>query len=143
LQQALDRWGVSWVFTKTDEARDLFAETTGEPGLPVGKYHAFRTASSSSRFLVGSGRLAANINRLELTDVQADNGMVVLKYRYHPAWKTDSGEAVVRHSIPEDPSGFLAIENPGREVTLRFDPAAIFGAAWPDDTSHPTDERTE
>ena len=133
LRSTLERWGVTWVFVQTDDARQLIEAATGDPGESVGPYQAFQVPSASpSRFLVGRGRLTAKVNRIELTDLEPQDGLIVLRYRYHPAWRTDSGETVLRYPVPEDQTGFLALEAPSRDVTLHFDPASIFGATWPE-----------
>jgi hypothetical protein len=129
----MNRWGVTWVFVQTNEAHALLAAVTGASSVTVGEYRAFQVPSAStSRFLVGRGRVAAQVNRFDLSDVEADNGLIVLRYRYHPAWRSDSGQPVRRYPIPEDNTGFIAMENPGRNVTLRFDPAGMLRASWPD-----------
>jgi MFS family permease len=140
LRGALDRWGISWSFTKTEEARVLFEATTGQPGDPVGKYHAFRVTEPVSRFLIGGGQVSAGINRLRLTGLKPDDGLVVLRYRYHPAWKASPGVVLEPYPIPEDPVGFLALEDPPPDVTLDFSPRDMLFAPWPT-TNGPVDGR--
>ncbi len=133
LRASLERWGVTWVFVQTDEADKLLSAATGVPSVAVGGYRALKVpTASTSRFMVGRGRVAAKVNRLDLSDVEPENGIVVLRYRYHPAWRSDSGERVLRYPIPEDTKGFIALANPPRNLTLHFDPAAMLQASWPD-----------
>ncbi len=131
LRSALDRWGISWVFTRSEEAAPLIATATRSQGVRVGDYTAFRTLSRPSRFLAGHGTVTARVNRIDLTNLVAEDGLVVLRYRYHPAWKTTSGVSLERYGIPEDPRGFLALRNPPREVSLRFDAWGMLTATWP------------
>lgn len=132
LRGALDRWGISWVFTKTEEARLLFEATTGRPGDPIGKYHAFRIGPPVDRFLIGEGEVAAVINRLQLTGLRADGGLVVLRYRYHPAWSAAPEIAIEPYPIPEDKIGFLALRDPPSRATLSFSPGEMLSASWPE-----------
>jgi hypothetical protein len=133
LGASLERWGVSWVFVQTDEAHELLAATTGVPSVSVGPYRAFQLPlASTSRFLIGRGQVAAKVNRLNLSDIEAENGLVVLRYRFHPAWRASGGESILRYPIPEDIVGFIAVKNPGRNLTLHFDPRAMLRAPWPD-----------
>lgn len=131
LRTALDRWGIAWVFTRTEAAERLVAAATDSPGMPVGDYRAFRALSRPSRFLVGQGAVTAKVNRIDLTNLVAEDGLVVLRYRYHPAWETTSGVRIERYEIPEDPRGFLAVRNPPPEVSLRFDAWGMLTAKWP------------
>jgi hypothetical protein len=133
LLSSVKRWGISWVFTRTKEARKLFEKTISTPGKAVGKYHAFHVPGSHSRFLVGQGTISAKVNRLELTELLPKDGLIVLRYRYHPAWRTSMGLPVHQYPIPEDPTGFIALKNPSDNVTLYFDPYLMLRAPWPED----------
>ena len=130
LRSALDRWGISWVFTRREEVEPLIAMATHSQGVRVGDYTAFRALSRPSRFLAGRGTVTAKVNRIDLTNLVAEDGLVVLRYRYHPAWKTTSGMSIERYEIPEDPRGFLALKNPPPEVSLRFDAWGMLTAKW-------------
>ncbi len=88
LAPALRRWGIAWVFTRTEEARQLVHRSLGIDGTKVGRYHAFQVAGEDDRFLIGSGKVRAAVNRLELENLHPVDGLVVLRYRFHPAWKT-------------------------------------------------------
>ena len=80
----------------------------------------------------GKGEVTAGINRLELAELRPDQGLVVLRYRYHPAWNAPPGVVLEPHPIPEDAVGFLALRDPPPSVTLRFSPRDMLFAAWPD-----------
>ena len=136
LRGTLGRWGVSWAFVFTPRAVELFTEATGEAGRKVGRYRAFRIGAPATRFLVGGGHLTANVNRIELSDLVPEDGCVILRYRYHPAWETTSGLTVHQHPVPEDPSGFIALKDPPPAVTLRFRPWRMLRAPWPSTSRH-------
>ena len=145
LRSTLQRWGVTWVFTRYKEAHALFRVALGQPEQNVGDYLAFRlacpceahdetsplTSGCVTRFLKGKGRVGATVNRFDLTDLVSDGGMVVLRYRFHPAWKTDTGIPVLQYPMPEDPVGFIALRNPPEAVSLIFDSWAMLKAEWP------------
>ena len=114
------------------------ASATRSQGVRVGDYTAFRTLTRPSRFLAGRGSVRATLNRIDLTDLVAEDGLVVLRYRYHPAWTTTSGTTIERFEVPEDPRGFLALRNPPPEVRLRFDSWGMLTATWPPESfEHP------
>jgi hypothetical protein len=139
LNQAVLRWGVSWAFTCTPDAARLFEAATGKPGEDVGEYRAFRFPSVSSRFEKGQGLVSAKVNRLELDDLRSKDGLVVLRYRYHPAWQAENGEPVLRFPVPEDPAGFIALRNPPGQVHLNFKPWSVFRTTWPPAIETPLD----
>ena len=135
LQPTLARWGVSWVFTRTEEADTLFARTLGEPHEEVGKFLVFRVPADPGRFLVGRGDVQAEVNRFDLSELQPENGIIVLRYRYHPGWESADGSTEIeRVHVPEDPAGFIGLRNPPEDLTLTFDPLAMLHAEWPQQT---------
>lgn len=136
LRSALDRWGVSWVFTRTEQARELLLATTSKPGIAVADFTAFQFSIDAGRFLAGNGIIEASVNRIELRRLEPEDGRVVLRYRYHPAWRGPPGLVLEPYPVPEDPAGFIAIRTPPIDVTLRFDPALMLTAQWPDSTLH-------
>jgi hypothetical protein len=131
LRRALERWGVSWVFTDSEQGARLVAVSCDDAGEPIGVYRAFRVPGWPGRFLVGTGEVVPAVNRMELSGLNAAHGLVVLRYRYHPAWRASGGVAVERYPVPEDPTGFIALRNPPGAVTLRFDAVGMFSARWP------------
>jgi hypothetical protein len=147
LRAALERWGITWAFVHTPEAVELFEATTGKPPERVGLFRAFRVQQSFSAFLVGRGEAVARVNRIELKNLTSAKGLVVLRYRYHPALEADEGVIITPYAIPEDPAGFIALRDPPSSVTLRFKPWRALKAAWPSVASaaepgpgHPTND---
>jgi hypothetical protein len=130
-RETLTRWGIDWVFAVTPDAIDLLSRSTGTTGIDVSGYRAFRIESTASRFLEGRGRVRAQVNRIELSDVSPENGRIVLRYRYHPAWSASDGTPVLRHPVPESPDGFIELANPGGSLVLTFSPWAMLRAPWP------------
>jgi hypothetical protein len=131
LKTALARWGVSWVFTVNSEGYALLADTIGKPIATVGDYRAFHVSSAPTRFLIGDGLIEAQVNRIELKRLRPKDGVIVIRYRYHPSWRATPNIPVFSYPIPEDPSGFIALKDPPESVTLRFDPLALMAKHWP------------
>jgi hypothetical protein len=131
LNETVRRWGVSYAVTCTPPTEALFQDAFGAPCATNGAYHAFRTGVASDRFLLGAGRVAATVNRIELSGLQPADGKVVIRYRYHPAWAADGGIPVSRYALPDDPAGFIALDNPPPHVVLRFRPWHMLRAGWP------------
>jgi hypothetical protein len=139
LKAALERWGVTWIFTVTPEGHQLLTDAFGAPAAEVGNYRAFRMRPAPTRFLVGQGLIGAHVNRLELKQLRSQNGFVVIRYRYHPAWQPTPDVPIYPYPIPEDPYGFIAIKDPPESVTLRFDPLAMVHAKWPQKNPNPAE----
>ena len=81
------------------------------------------------------GRIDA---RVELGELQPEEGLVVLRYRFHPAWKAVPAAVIEPYPIPEDRAGFIALRNPPPELILEFDTRAMLTADWPESADRPT-----
>lgn len=138
MQEMLQRWGISWCFTYNQHGRELFEKITKTSGEQVGKYRAFKISEPESRFLLSTGQIQASVNHIELSQLQDEDGLVVLRYRYHPAWETSSGIPVYQYSLSEDPKGFLALKNPPESMKLVFNSRKILSATWPDQATSNT-----
>jgi len=133
LRAALDRFAVNWVLADSAAGQRLFGQLSGDSGTVVGNFRAYAMGGTHDRFLTGTGEVRAGVNRLELTDVQAPEGFVVLRYRYHPGWVCDPPSALEPYPIPEGGGGLLLIRNPRPSMQVRFDTQRALHAAWPAD----------
>ena len=131
LRSALQRWGISWVFTQTPQAQALLARTVDDIGTVVGAYRAFPVPNARGRFLIGSGTIRSHVNRLELDNLTPEGGLVVLRYRFHPAWTSEPKIHLEPFPVPEDRAGFIALRDPPVSLVLRFDGRAMLTAQWP------------
>jgi hypothetical protein len=131
LHNTLQRYGITFVFTRTDEAGSLLANTLSTPGESLGLYRVFPVLPSTGRFLIGDGQVKATLNRLELSRVRPEGGLIVLRYRYHPAWRTATGQPVQRYPVPGELAGFIALRDPPTELRLEFSPWAMLWTPWP------------
>jgi hypothetical protein len=75
---------------------------------------------------------------LEHSGVRPEDGLVVLWYRYHPAWLASNGQRVEHYPVPEDPAGFIALRSPPAELTLRFSPWGMLWTPWPELSHEPS-----
>ncbi len=131
LQESLHLWGIHWIFTATPEAESLLTRTVGPPHDRVEERATFVAPFDASAFLLGQGRVSTGINRITLAELKSDSSLVVIRYRYHPGWRTVEGIPVLRYEIPDEPSGFIALENPPESVVLEFDAWHMLRANWP------------
>ena len=127
---SIERFGIDWVFVHSEHWRTFFQRLTKQAGEEVGGYRAFEISRHTSRFLLGSGEVVARIDRIEVFP-DGDADPIVLRYRYHPGWTCDGASSIESFAIPEDPSGFLLLRDPGDKVVLRFDPRLARRRAWP------------
>jgi hypothetical protein len=82
----------------------------------------FELDQAPNFFLHGRGRLRADYDRIELSDLEPEEGKVVIKYHYLEGFRAEPPARLVAVPVPDDPIGFLGIENPPRNLVLRFAP---------------------
>ncbi len=122
LRETLAQWGINWVITSTESARQLFQKMYPESCHVVGSLHAFHISRSTDRLLIGSGKVVASINYFAISDIDAENGVIVLRYRFHPAWRSNDGSQISPFPVLGEPAGFIAIRPVSNKVELHFSP---------------------
>lgn len=130
-QSGIENFGVRWVFVRSEHWRTFFQKLTRQQGEAVGAFTAFEFPGNNSRFIVGSGKAVANVNRIELSNVVAEENAVVIRYRYHPGWVCDLPASLSPFPIAEDPGGLIQINDPQPNMVLRFDPLRGLKEPWP------------
>ncbi len=130
--EALRRWGINRVFVTTPQADSLIRAGLGAPFDSVGAHNVYMVEQGPNQFLAGAGYLETGINRINLSELEPDSGLVVIRYRYHPAWKSTPPVPVLRYRVPEDRAGFIALVNPPSSVELEFDAWNMLRASWPE-----------
>jgi hypothetical protein len=93
LNETVRRWGVSYAVTCTPPTEALFQDAFGAPCATNGAYHAFRTGVAADRFLLGSGRTVATVNRIELSGLQPADGKVIPWHMLRAGWPQGGNRA--------------------------------------------------
>lgn len=122
LLSILQNMAVEFILVHTSTSRKVFA------GMPqhfredstYDGYTLFTVREKPTRFLTGRGQVRATFNRIELTDLQAEDGNVVVAYHYARGWQADSGQEVHRHPTWFDPLGFIRLKDPPERVILTY-----------------------
>lgn len=120
LRSYLEAYNIKWIIAWSDKAKKYLASRAGyiefmdeielrkcaDDSLSLYFYEVKRQPNF---FLVGSGRVKADYNRIEVTD--AAPGRVVLKYHWLETLKTDPPLPLRRFPVLNDPVGFIEVEN--------------------------------
>lgn len=130
-------YNIKWVVTSSDAASAAFASfataarTVGKlrlesadskrddpSGSPFTRYAGktgeldiciFELAAEPSYFLRGTGRAAAERNRIEVTGASPDG--IVLKYHWLDTWAVDPPMPIRKYAVAGSPIGFIEIAN--------------------------------
>jgi hypothetical protein len=124
LKARLDLYNVRWIVAWSENSRRRLAQsaTWVRPLANFGGLAVFEVDQTPNFFLHGRGRLRADFDRIELSDLQPVEGKVVIKYHYLEGFRAEPPAKLLAVPVPDDPIGFLGIENPPEKIVLRFDP---------------------
>lgn len=119
-QAACDLFNVRWIVCWFDESRQVFDSLPSyfRPMGIIDKFTIYEVLRKPSFFLKGSGHVQADYNRIVLSDLQPENGEIILSYHWMQYLVTDSGVPVERVQFGGDPIGFIKITDPPETLTI-------------------------
>ena len=130
-QLGLAHFRINWVFARSKHWRRLFRHLTDKQGEKIGAYLAFKVSPHASPLLNGTGELTASVNLIEMREIAAPEGFVVLPYRYHPAWICDPPSVVEPFKTKDLPCDLIRVRKPRRNMVLHFDSLRALESPWP------------
>lgn len=120
LQETFDLYNVLWIVCWHDETIRSFARFPGyiRPVAQVEKFIVYRVNREPSFFLKGTGRVRADYNKIELTDLRPEGGEIIIAYHWHETLQAEPPVPIDRVFLGEDPVGFVRIESPPERLQL-------------------------
>ena len=88
------------------------------------------SSGAGGRFARGSGTVRRGAERLYLSELEADDREVVLRYHYDAALRALPATRIERVPVPGDPVGFIRLVEPPRELVLAFHPERSEPRRW-------------
>ncbi len=121
LDRAMRDYNIGWVVAWSPESRTRFGNYQAAVlERSIGPFDCFRIKREHSFFLQGSGKVKADWNRIYLSELEPENGKVVLSYHFADGFRTDPYEVVEAHKTGSDPVGFISIEAPPEKLVLKL-----------------------
>lgn len=109
------RWLLAWRHgTKMRFDRLPFATRIGD----YDKFSLYRIDIAPSWFVRGSGEIAVDGSRIELTRLTPEDGVVTLKYHWLESLRTDPPVAIEPVHLLDDPIPFISLKDPPSEVVI-------------------------
>jgi hypothetical protein len=112
------RWAVAW----SRDAKDRLEKFP--PARLAARFEdleVFEIGIEPGWFLAGTGALKADYDRIELSNLQPQNNIVVLKMHWLDGFKARPKCEIFRYDAGGDPIGFLGLKNPAPEVLLEYE----------------------
>lgn len=83
-----------------------------------GPFRVYTVAREENPFISGSGKIGSTVNRIELRDIKAERGAVVIKYHWADTLRTVPRRKIERFSAGGDPIGFIRIVDPPKNIRV-------------------------
>jgi hypothetical protein len=115
-----DLYNVGWAVVFSESAKRLFDSLPQlVPGESHGPFKVYTVRGQHSFFLEGEGHvIGRTFGRIELDGLSGDS--VTLKYHYIPGLRTEPARRIESVMRLDDPTPFIRIVNPPRQLTLEM-----------------------
>ena len=110
-------WAVAWDARSKIRLEKFYA---GRKAATFGGVEVFEIRNRPDWFLVGSGDLQADYDRIELRRLKPVNKMVVIKMHWLDGFQSEPACELFRFPVPGDPIGFIGLKNPRSELVLKY-----------------------
>jgi len=113
-------YNVKWIVSWFPESKKIFSRFPDyiTKMSDIDKFTVYAVNRQPSFFLKGQGSLAADYNRLELSNVQALDGEVIIAYHWMKKFRAVPEARIEQVFIGGDPVGFIKIKNPPQSFAL-------------------------
>ena len=115
----LELYNVGWVLCWSPRARRYFEAYAEASRIDdFDRFTLYRIHREPSWFVRGSGRVHAVPNRIELSDLTADQGTVILKYHWLETLRSEPPRELRPVSLLGDPVPFISVIDPPRSLLI-------------------------
>jgi len=114
LQQMFDLYNVKWIVCWSKTTKDFFDQHPDYLTLAgtVDRFSIYQVSREPSCFLKGSGKVKADYNRLELSQIHAEDNAIIISYHWMKQLRTEPERRLERVFLGGDPIGFIRILDP-------------------------------
>ena len=113
-------YNIKWVICWSDASRHFF-ETDHEHFSfvkKIDKFYIYAVNRKCSYFIKGQGKIKADINRLELTDLKSEDGKIIISYRWMKYLRSNPEININKTTLLSDPGGFITLINPPERLVV-------------------------
>lgn len=120
LQHYFTIYNVKWIVCWFEKSKELFSRYPGfiAKVAEIDKLTIYEVIMQPSFFLKGEGSIHADYNRLELNELAAENGEIIISYHWMKNLTTNPETKLERIFIGDDPIGFIRIVDPPRSLVI-------------------------
>ncbi|RMF96405.1 MAG: hypothetical protein D6734_03745, partial [Candidatus Schekmanbacteria bacterium] len=120
LEEYFNLYNIKWIICWSKDAvklMDSFPDYIVKRAV-FSPFILYEVNRKGSYFLSGHGNVKTAINKIWLSNVQSENGKIILSYHWLKTLKTDKAMEVKRVFLLDDKVGFIEIDNPPKNLTI-------------------------
>jgi hypothetical protein len=120
MQEMFEIYNVKWIVCWLQESKDFLAGFSEyvEKLATIDKFTIYEVKRKTSFFLKGTGKVKADYNRIELDDLIAEDGEVVIAYHWMETFRAVPDVKLERFMVGGDPVGLIKISNPPSSLVI-------------------------
>lgn len=113
-------YNIKWIIVWSDTARTFFESAPHYFTFKkrIDKFFIFEANRMQSFFIKGQGKIKAELNRIELRDLKAKDGEVIIAYHWMKYLRTTPKTTLNQTFFLKDPVGFITLKNPPKNVLI-------------------------
>lgn len=111
LKRYFEAYNIKWVFAYSETAKNVFNLYPSylEKRATIGETDIYEVRRKPTYFIMGSGKVKAVYNRIELRDLS--RGEIIIKYHFLETFKAKPEIRIEEVKVLDDPVGFIKIVN--------------------------------
>jgi len=120
LVQAFNLFNVKWIVAWSQKSKDVFSRFP-DYIIKIGdveKFSVYVVNRQPSFFIKGRGDLTADYNRIDLHNVQPEDGEIVISYHWMKKFRAIPDAIIEPVFIGGDPVGFIRVKNPPQDFAI-------------------------
>ncbi len=123
LEDYCDLYNIKWVICWSEETIKHFEKYPSFfiNKTVINKFYMYEIKREASFFLKGSGEVKSEVNRLQLNNVEAEEGEIIIKYHWMNNFKTNPPLQIEEFPVLENPLGFIKVLNPPSSFEILLD----------------------
>jgi hypothetical protein len=120
LKKYFDIYNVKWIVAWFSESKAVFNRFPEyiTKLAEIDKFTVYEVNRQPSYFLKGQGNITADYNRIDLSNVHAPDGEIIIAYHWMKKFRAVPEATIEQVFVGGDPVGFIKIKNPPPTFSL-------------------------
>ena len=113
-------YNIKWIIVWSDPSRTLFESAPHHFTFKkrIDKFFIFEANRLQTFFIKGSGKIKAELNKIEMSDLHPHDGEIIIAYHWIKHLRTSPETTINQTFFLKDPVGFITLKSPPPNVII-------------------------